>query len=306
MVLPLYFAPVNRLSNWLYRHFILECGADFVFSELIIVSNWDDELRKEKLNFFPEDIPKTIFQIGVSSSEEVSFAVSNLLKKIPDIVEININMGCPQSTMQKSSVCSGLLFDFDSMRSVSEKLVFHCEKNNIVPSVKIRLGTSPDNIFVRDYLSLLESSGIKKVYIHARPLRYNYSKPALYGELSGLSNLFPNLELIFNGDVDSYSSYKKLSALDCSGVMIARSALSNPLIFSQIKNFVSDSSFVNHFDPFLNDPNIIQTKDGRFEMSDEKKNLINSFVKFAEKEGMRKEILRSHLAYLEKGISKKN
>jgi len=304
MTLPLYFSPINRLSNWIYRNFLLKHGADFVFSELIMADRWDKEELNEKFNFFPEDIPKTIFQIGVSSPEEVSFAVNDLVKRIPGIVEINVNMGCPQSTMQKQSVCSGLLLDPDMMRLISEQLFNSCKENNIVPSVKIRLGPKEDDVKVKDYLKLLESAGVKKVYIHARTLRYNYTKPAMIDELSGLVEEFPNIELIFNGDVDSFESYGKLSRLGCAGVMIGRAALSNPLVFSQIKKEIPSS--VDHFDPFLNDLNIIQTKDGRFEMTQKKKELISSFVKFAEKEGMRKEILQSHLSYLEKGVSKKD
>ena len=175
MTLPLYFAPIHRLSNWTYRHFLLQQGADFVFSELIMVDRWSFELDKNKFKCFPDDLSRTIFQIGANTDKEISFAVEEFKKIHPNIKELNLNMGCPQSSMQLRQVCGGILLNTDLMFSLSKSLADNCNNANIVPSVKLRLGTSQEKIIIKAYLSLLERAGINKVYIHARPLKYNYT-----------------------------------------------------------------------------------------------------------------------------------
>ncbi len=308
MTLPLYFAPIHRLSNWVYRHFLLEQGADFVFSELIMVDRWDEEVEKDKLLVFPEDLSRTIFQIGANTSEEIIFAVAELKKIHPQIREINLNMGCPQSSMQKRRVCGGLLFDKDLMFELSKLLAITCKQNGVVPSVKLRLGTGPEeeHIFIREYLALLRDAGIMKVYVHARPLRYNYSHPAMWSVFSSLTHDFPELEIILNGDVDSYESYLELEKYSPVGVMVGRTALSNPLIFQQIKQSrFSSRGVVGVFNPELKDLGLLRGSDGLIMLSVEKKKLIDDFLLLTKKEGLREEILATHIAYLHKGVSKK-
>jgi len=271
-----------------------------------MVDRWSFELDKNKLKCFPEDLSRTIFQIGANTEKEISFAVEEFKKIHPNIREINLNMGCPQSSMQQRQVCGGILLNTDLMFSLSQSLAINCNKNDILPSVKLRLGTSPEKIIIEDYLSLLQRSGIKKVYIHARPLQYNYSRPALWSEFSSLVDSFPDLDLILNGDVDSYGSYLQLEKFSPSGVMVGRAALGNPLIFQQIKNEDNSvSGKVGRFDPELKDNELVQDENGLVRMSEKKRCLIEEFVSFAKKENLREEILATHIAYLNKGVSKK-
>lgn len=307
MTLPLYFAPIHRLSNWVYRHFLLEQGADFVFSELIMVNRWDGELAKEKFKCFPEDLSRTIFQIGANTVEEISFAVKEFKKIHPNVQELNLNMGCPQSSMQQRQVCGGLLLNKYLMFTLSKFLAQECKNNSVLPSVKLRLGTGfeLEQIIINEYLVLLERAGIKKVYIHARPLKYNYARPAMWNEFESLSKEFPSLDLIFNGDVDSYEAYSELEKFSPSGIMIGRTALSNPLIFQQIKDKEKSlSGKVGTFDPELKDNSLVQNEQGLVQMSEKKKLLIDDFLSLAKKENLREEILANHVAYLNKGVSK--
>ncbi len=306
----LYLAPMNYFSNYIYRNFILSLGADFVFSELIMVDRLDEEMRKNKLKLLSEkDLERTIFQIGVRNKEEVVLGVETLKKIHPSLKEININVGCPQSTMQKNLVCSGLLFDETLMKSLFEELVLLAEKLNFIPSIKIRLGLSPDEIRIKHYLSICKKVGIKKVYIHARSLRYNYSKPALYDSFIGLKNEFPDIELIFNGDVDSYERYNQLVNLGADGVMIGRAALSNPEIFLQIKNKKEVRS--KNYDPFLNDLNLI-VENGHWILSEHKKDLIKKFLQLVLDENLVSDekvsfsVIKTHVLYFFKGLSNRS
>jgi tRNA-dihydrouridine synthase len=291
----LYFAPMNFLSNYVYRHFVLGKGADFVFSELILIKDFDKEVFKDKLKFFKEDVSKTIFQIGVSSVNELVKGVKLIKKYVPDVKEINLNVDCPESRMQQNKLCAGLLFDLNLLKKVCEKFVELAE--DFMPSVKIRLGTSEKDIKIKEYLSLISKTGIKKVYIHARPLRYSYDRPARINFLQGLRSEFADLDLIFNGDVDSYDSYYRLKG----DVMVGRAALINPFVFEHIKNKVSANT--DKFNPCFNDVNILKI-DGKNVLSNKKKTAILEFLLLCKKEDLRMQLVKNNLNYLLKGVTK--
>jgi len=299
----LYFAPMNLLSNYVYRNILLNTSADFVFSELIMIAKFDEEIEKGKLKLFPKDISKTIFQIGAGSKQEIIGGVKKLKNLILNIKEINLNMGCPQSTMQKRKICGGILQDKTLIKELSETLSKECLPNTI-PSVKLRLGSNPDNIEINEYLKILQDSNIFKVYIHARPNKYGYQKPAIYKYFQNLKNEFPNIEIIINGDIDSYNKYLELtSKISCDGIMIGRAALSNPFIFYQIKNKISSNS--NNFNPVHNDINIIKSNNNYY-LTNLKKEKILEFIDLAVKENLNFNLIKNNLIHLVKGLSDKN
>lgn len=288
----LYLAPANIFSNYVYRHLMLQNDADYVFSEVIMIKRIDKEIQNDKLKVFQKDLPKTIFQIGVSSKEEIDTAI----KLLPNAKEININMGCPQSSMK--DICGGLLKNEKLMDTLTSYLVKICKKYKIVPSVKIRLGTSISDIRISKYLKIFEKNNIKKVYIHARPLRYSYNKPAIYKPLFTLPKY--KLKLIINGDIDNYNKCKFITDKIVCDIMIGRAAFSNPFIFNQIKN--KFQTINNTYNPIKKDPEIIK-KGSQFYFSDKKKEFIEKYIKLAKEERLRKEIVEYNLRALLKGIT---
>lgn len=275
---------------------MLKYGADYVFSELILVNKFTKAVKDSKLEIISEDIFKTIFQIGVSNAEEVKLGVKYLKEQIPFIKEININMGCPQSTMQKNKLCGGLLYDVNLIGNVCKKLNELSKKENFIPSVKLRLGLNENDIKIKEYLTVIKENGIKKVYIHARPLKYGYNRPCLYDSVIDLKNEFNELELIFGGDIDSYNSSKDLV---CDGLMIGRAALHNPFIFEDIKNKVIYRE--GNYDPLVKDPNVIRTD--IVSLKNKKINFIREFLDLAEKYSLNVILTCNNVENLMKGIS---
>lgn len=295
----LYFAPINVFGNYVYRHFLLGLGVDFVFSELLIVSKFHLPEQRRKFKYFPDDVSKTIFQIGVDSVDEIIKGVNYLNSKFNDLSEININMGCPQSSMQQSLLCSGVMFHPKKMAEFSKALVDECSSFNILPSVKMRLGTNPEDDDLEKYVKIIVKAGIRKIYIHTRYLRYNYSKPALYDRVKTIKIKFPEVEFIFNGDIDSRTRFDKLVSLGSSGVLIGRAALHNPLVFKQIKNNAPSRS--DHYNPIENDLSI-SLRRGHFILSDEKKDLIKQFIKLSSTVN-ELTLCKKNVLYMLKGLS---
>ena len=296
----LYFAPMNNYSNYLYRHLLLKNGADYVFSELIMIDKFK-EYKNNKLRVFPEDINKTIFQIGTGTKEGIVEGV-NILKNV-GVKEVNLNMGCPHSTFKEKKICAGLLYYKDLMKELCDCLRVECEKYNIIPSVKLRIGLSKENIEINNYLNIIRDCGIKKVYVHARSLCHNYSEKASHHLLDDLKKVFDDLEIIINGDVDCYNNFLAVKK-DFDGVMIGRSALINPFIFSDIKNCVSTKKN-EVFCPELHDLSL-DVKEN-IVMKQEKKHFIRELVNLAIKENniakVDVSIIKHSLNQLFKGVT---
>lgn len=287
----LYFAPINQFSNFVYRHLLLKHGADYVFSEYIMIRDLDKAIQKNKLEIIKEDIQKTIFQIGINSEEEVHKGVLYLLNNIKRIKEININMGCPQSTMQKQGICGGILYDTGLMGRLAKTL----SQYNIIGSCKIRIGTNINKIKVKGYLETIQKNGINKVYIHARPLRYGYKRPSLSQLVKDLPKEFPDMILIYNGDIDSASSCPK----EYIHHMIGRAALSNPLIFKDIKK--EKKYRPGSYDPIVKDPYLDRT--AKVSLKKEKIDIINEFLDLTIKHNLRTSLVINNIIYLCKGIT---
>ncbi|MFW5977543.1 MAG: tRNA-dihydrouridine synthase family protein [Candidatus Nanoarchaeia archaeon] len=297
---PLYAAPLNTFSTAIFRHVLLQRGADFVFSELLVIStlHYDENFFKQKMACFKQDLPKTIFQIGAKDPSEIKTGVCLLKKLHPKIVEINLNAGCPQSRLQQAGVCGGLLHDMLAFTTVCKELVHQCAQAHCIPSVKLRTGLDENTIQIKQYLRIVFDCGIKKVYIHARPLRYNYTKPAQYGVFENLAKEFSQLELIFNGDVDSYERYSLLASMGARGVMVGRAHLSNPLIFEHIKEHKKSLS---RYDPLLNDIGLV-LREGKTYLSQTKKEFIVDFLKYSAQQSANLSTTRRLVLQFVKGV----
>ena len=121
---------------------MLKNDVDYVFSEMIMIDRLNKEIKNDKLKVYKNDLPKTIFQIGVSSKKEINIALEHLSMA----KEININMGCPQSSMK--DVCGGLLSNEDLLDHLTVYFANECNKRDIIPSVKY-----PFYIWCRGHLS---------------------------------------------------------------------------------------------------------------------------------------------------------
>jgi len=293
----LYFAPINIVGNYIYRHLLLELSADFVFSELLMVKKFDeDDYLERKLKIFPEDVSKTIFQIGAGSEDEIVKAVK-VLNNI-GAKEINVNMGCPHSTFIKEKVCCGILFDKELLEKLCGVLFEECFKKNIVPSIKLRIGTSQESLDISDYLKIIKKSGIKKVYIHARSVGQPYFVSANFDAIKFIKKEFSGMELIYNGDIDCYEMYEKVENY-FDGVMIGRAALINPFVFDDIRN--KRIGRKNFFEPVLNDLSLVITDS--IILSEKKRNFIIKYLDLATLENLSSNSVRQNLAHLLKGVS---
>lgn len=156
---------------------------------------------------------------------------------------IDINMGCPDKTIQKQHAGSFLMKDpkratmiIEAVKEGIKKASKEMKKEPIPVSVKTRLGFNSDNM--EEWISHILKSKPAVLTLHARtkkdmskvPARWNRVKDAVE-----LRNKLKSETLIFgNGDViDLEDAYKKVEETGCDGVMVGRGIFGNPWFFDK-------------------------------------------------------------------------
>lgn len=145
---------------------------------------------------------------------------------------IDVNMGC----WMKKVTCHGwgVALMQDAIRA--SEVVSSVRKVVKRPlSVKIRIGYSLDMQKMLEFASLLESSGIDFIVLHARIAEDGMSRRARWEYIRALKEKV-KIPVVGNGDIRSASdACEMLRTTGCDGVMIGRQALIQPWIFRDIK-----------------------------------------------------------------------
>ncbi|HLB56518.1 MAG TPA: tRNA dihydrouridine(20/20a) synthase DusA [Coxiellaceae bacterium] len=148
--------------------------------------------------------------------------------------EINLNVGCPSERVQNGCFGAALMKE--------PKLVAQCitamrNAVSIPVTIKTRLGVDEcdSDYFLHDFMGKIHEAGCNVFVMHARkaflkglsPKENRDVPPLQYDRVYQLKKLFPQLEIILNGGIQTHDAVREhLKYVD--GVMIGRVACSNP------------------------------------------------------------------------------
>jgi tRNA-dihydrouridine synthase B len=144
----------------------------------------------------------------------------------------DINMGCPVYKVVHTFNGAALMKDADRAMAIIKKM-----KSAIsVPlSVKIRAGWE-DPSECLEFSKVVESAGADMITIHGRTKKQGYSGQSDWNLIERVK-AGVSIPVLANGDVHTPPLFfDALDVTKCDGVLIARGALGNPWIFSQIEN----------------------------------------------------------------------
>lgn len=146
--------------------------------------------------------------------------------------EININMGCPSSSVQHGAFGAVLMLDpkFPDVIRLLKKTV------DIPVSIKCRIGVdahdSPE--FLSSFVANMCDAGIDTFIIHARkallgrnPKENRTIPPLDYDAVYRIKKEFPHIRIILNGGLKTLQSVRTYSD-DFHGIMIGRAIRDNP------------------------------------------------------------------------------
>jgi tRNA-dihydrouridine synthase B len=221
-------APMDGYTSQPFRLLSRHLGSSASYSEFIgamdIVQNHPS--MNEKLAFSPLERPFA-YQLFDNDPERIFKAALILRQRDPDFFDINI--GCSARHVSSRGAGAGLLKEPEKITEILELLV----KNLDIPiTAKIRLGWDDQSLNYLEVSRRIEQAGCSAIAVHARTRQQKYGGIADWSAIREIRKSV-SIPVIGNGDIRTFSDINRMcSETGCDAVMIGRTALSNPWIFS--------------------------------------------------------------------------
>ena len=249
-------APLAGVSDRAFRRVCRACGADFTVSEMVSAKALCYEQRKKDLkvrsvsgqlaSVMGDELPMAV-QIFGSEPDFMAEAARMIeaneyigcVSEVPPSA-IDINMGCPVRKVTGNGEGSALL---KNPQLIGEIVSAVARAVKIPVTVKIRAGWDKDSVNAPEVARIVEASGASLLTVHARTREQMY-EPGVDRSVITAVKKAVSIPVLGNGDI--YTAADALSMMaetGCDGVMIARGAMGNPWIFSEIRAALEGKDF---------------------------------------------------------------
>jgi tRNA-dihydrouridine synthase B len=185
--------------------------------------------RKRYLTFYEDEHPISAQLFG---SDPYTLAESAKIVEDAGFDLVDLNLGCPAKRVVKCNGGSGLLKDLPVIGTIFEAVRAAVK---IPFTVKFRLGWDEENIVCVPLAKMAEDCGLNGVALHARTREQGYSGNARWEWIAAVKDAI-KIPVVGNGDIRTpEDAIAMVAQTGCDGVMIGRTAASNPWIFRQIR-----------------------------------------------------------------------
>lgn len=245
---PLYvLAPMADVTDAPFRRVIATYGkpdvmwtefvaADGIYATREKVGMKDEENPLMQSLLFDTGEHPIVAQLFTSNPETMEYAAKLCAELGFD--GIDINMGCPDRSIEKQGAGASHMRDPET----AKKVIQAAKKSGLPVSVKTRIGYNRNEIDT--WIPELLSQDLAVLTVHLRT-RKEMSKVAAHWDLMPQivalrDKLAPGTLILGNGDVESLEDADiKIKESGCDGVMIGRGIFGNPWFFDRDKKEVS-------------------------------------------------------------------
>lgn len=222
-------APLAGYTCYPFRMMAYELGAGLCFTEMSSANalKYRDQATRRLLFTTKEEPIRAIQLLGGIPAVMEKTASSELLETF-DIIDIN--MGCPVPNVFKSGEGSALMLD----QPRAAAIIRGCKKSGKIVTVKCRTGIRKEDMFAAEFARVCEDAGADMITIHGRSRSMMYDGDCCYEEIAR-AKVAVSIPVIANGGIFSAEEADRMmERTGADGVMIARYALENPFIFSEL------------------------------------------------------------------------
>ncbi len=234
-------APMAGITDTVFRRFIRNLGGcglimtEFTSADGVLRAK--DKKAKLYLHFYEDEHPISAQLFG--SNPQVMADAARMVEDLGfDLIDLNL--GCPAKKVVKCNGGSGLLRDLPAIRGIFEAVRAAVK---IPFTVKFRAGWDEQEIICVELAKMAEDCGLCAVALHARTREQGYSGQARWDWIAAVKQAV-KIPVIGNGDIRMpEDACAMVMQTGCDGVMIGRSAASNPWIFRQIEQYTASGRY---------------------------------------------------------------
>ncbi len=234
---PVFFAPMEDISDPSFRRLCKEYGADMMYTEFIssdgLIRDAEKSLRKLNIADYERPVGVQIYGKHIDAMVEAAMRCE---ESNPDLIDLNF--GCPVKRVAGKGAGAGLLQNLPLMIEITKKVV---EAVKIPVTVKTRLGWDETSKPIVELAEQLQDVGIDALTIHGRTRKQMYRGEAdwtLIGEVK--NNPRMTIPIIGNGDIINPEIAKeKFDIYGVDAIMIGRGAIGKPWIFRDVKHYLN-------------------------------------------------------------------
>lgn len=226
-------APMAGVTDTIFRRVIRGLGGcGLIMTEFTSAEGVTRSAAKtlRYLYYAPDEHPIAAQLFGADAGVMASAAA---LVEDLGFDEVDINLGCPAKKVVKCGG-SGLLRDLRQLECVLRAVRAAVK---IPLTIKMRSGWDDASIVAVEVARMAEEIGVEGVAVHPRTRAQAYSGQANW-EIIARVKQSVSIPVIGNGDIRSPEDAERMVAqTGCDGVMIGRTAATNPWIFQQMQQY---------------------------------------------------------------------
>lgn len=234
----LVLAPMAGYTNQPFRQICKFYGADVLYSEMASATalSYGGKKTLELLKFAKSERPFVVQLFG-NDPKYFQNAAKIVTEKIrPD--GIDINMGCPAPKVYKTGSGAALFCDQEKAIKIIEETL---KGTDLPVSIKIRTRVKGHTAY--RFMKKIKDYPLATVMVHGRSYEKGFMGEPDYRAIKRIKELV-SYPVIANGGINTPEDAKKmLEKTGADGLGIARGALKNPWLFSQIKEYIETGEY---------------------------------------------------------------
>jgi nifR3 family TIM-barrel protein len=233
-------APLAGVGNWFVRLQAKRYGAGMAVSEMVsshAIHYGNEKTCSEMLRIDPRERgngPVSIQLFGEDPAMMCS-AAAHVARLGADAIDIN--MGCPVAKVQKTGAGAALLHDPDRAVAVACAAVRGAvsDAGALPVTVKLRSGLHPGETSGFQLAHrLVAEAGVAAIAFHPRSAAVHHKGVPDYELVARLVQSLPAPVILTGGLKDATSVREAFERTGAAAVMLARGALGNPWLFTQL------------------------------------------------------------------------